>query len=61
MKVSDFLLHPLHEWGVKPIYGYAGNGFEGWAAPGCLGSDQGLVVIMIDSIHRDTYVHHGSR
>jgi pyruvate dehydrogenase (quinone) len=28
-KVSDFLLNRLHEWGVKRIYGYPGDGING--------------------------------
>src|SRR6185437_1232147 len=29
MNVSDFLLHRLHEWGVRRIYGYPGDGVNG--------------------------------
>ncbi|MGH8233424.1 MAG: thiamine pyrophosphate-requiring protein [Rhodanobacteraceae bacterium] len=29
MNVSDFLLHRLHEWGVRRIYGYPGDGING--------------------------------
>ena len=27
--VSDFLIRRLHEWGVRRIYGYPGDGING--------------------------------
>jgi pyruvate dehydrogenase (quinone) len=29
MKVSDFFVGRLHEWGVRRIYGYPGDGING--------------------------------
>lgn len=29
MNVSDFLLHRLHQWGVRRVYGYPGDGVNG--------------------------------
>jgi pyruvate dehydrogenase (quinone) len=29
MKVSDFLVERLHQWGVRRIYGYPGDGING--------------------------------
>jgi pyruvate dehydrogenase (quinone) len=29
MKVGDFVVQRLHEWGVRRIYGYPGDGING--------------------------------
>src|SRR4051812_49516114 len=29
MKVSDFVVHRLHQWGIRRIFGYPGDGING--------------------------------
>jgi pyruvate dehydrogenase (quinone) len=33
MKVGDFVVERLHDWGVRRIYGYPGDGINGVIGP----------------------------